>query len=268
MHSEKRYAKIYLVWPKWRFAMKLGAQFYSIRDNTQTPEELYHAFKRIKELGYEVVQMSAICEIAPELLKFYSEEFALPITCTHSPFDRIINDTDRLIEEHKIYGCPTIGLGYMPNEYHGNGIHSFIEAIKEPLRKIKAAGLNFAYHNHAFEFEKADGRIIYDILIEELPELDFIIDTYWVKYAGYDVIEYIKRIGAERIKNVHLKDMKSEPQGDICPCGEGVTDFAPIVKLCDEMGIENALVEQDNAPDAGDSIAQMKISYDNLKHLF
>lgn len=248
--------------------MKLGAQFYSIRDNTQTPEELYSAFRHIKQIGYEIVQMSAICEIPPELLRSYSEELSLPITCTHSPFDRIINDTDRLIEEHKIYGCPTIGLGYMPPEYHGDGIYGFIEAIKEPLKKIKAAGLNFAYHNHAFEFEKVNGKTLYDILIDEVPDLDFIIDTYWVKYAGYDVIDYIKKIGPNRIKNVHLKDMISEPQGDICPCGAGVIDFESIVKLCDEMGIVNALVEQDNAPDTGDSIAQMKISYDNLKHLF
>ena len=248
--------------------MKLGAQFYSIRDNTQTAEELYRTFKRIKEIGYEVAQMSAICEIDAELLKSYSEEFALPITCTHSAYDRIINDTEKLIEEHKTYGCPTIGLGYMPNEYHGEGIYEFIKAIKEPLEKIKAAGLNFAYHNHAFEFEKVDGKIIYDILIDELPELDFIIDTYWVKYAGYDVMEYIKKIGAHRIKNVHLKDMKTEPQGDICPCGDGIIDFEPIIRMCNEMGIVNALVEQDNAPDSGDSIAQMKLSYENLKHMF
>ena len=248
--------------------MKLGAQFYSIRDNTQTPEDLLRTFKSIKEIGYEIAQMSAICDIDPELLKSYSEEALLPITCTHSPFDRIINDTDALINDHKTYGCPTIGLGYMPNEYHGERIHEFIEAIREPLKKIKAAGLNFAYHNHAFEFEKVDGKIIFDMLIDELPDLDFIIDTYWVKYAGYDVLDYIKRIGAARIKNVHLKDMKTELQGDICPCGEGITDFAPIIRLCDEMGIENALVEQDNAPDSGDSIAEMRKSYDNLKHMF
>ena len=248
--------------------MKLGAQFYSIRDNTQTPEDLYRAFKEIKNIGYEIVQMSAICDIDPTLLKSYSDEFALPITCTHSPYDRIINDTDALINEHKTYGCPTIGLGYMPNEYHGDGIYKFIDALREPLRKIKAAGLDFAYHNHAFEFESVDGKLIYDILIDELPDLNFIIDTYWVKYAGYDFIEYIKKIGANRIKNVHLKDMKTEPKGDICPCGEGVIDFAPLIKLCDEMGIENALIEQDNAPDSGNSIGEMKKSYENLKSLF
>ena len=248
--------------------MKLGAQFYSIRDNTTTPDDLYKTFKAIKEIGYEIAQMSAICEIDPELLRSYSEELDLPITCTHSPFDRIVNDTDKLIEEHKIYGCPTIGLGSMPNEYRDGGVYDFIEIIREPLRKIKAAGLNFAYHNHAFEFEKVDGKLVYDILIDELPDLSFIVDTYWVKYAGYDYLEYIKRIGPSRIKNVHFKDMKTEPSGDICPCGEGVIDFKPVIELCDELGIVNALVEQDNAPDSGDSIGQMAISYNNIKNLF
>lgn len=248
--------------------MKLGAQFYTIRDNTTTPEDLFESFKAIKEIGYEVVQMSAICEIDAALLRSYSEQFSLPITCTHSPIDRIINDTDNLIKEHKIYGCPTIGIGYMPNEYHGDKVYGFIEAIKEPLKKITEAGLNLAYHNHAFEFETVNGKTLYDILIDELPDLNFILDTYWVKYAGYDYIDYIKKIGAKRLKNIHFKDMRTEPQGEICPCGEGVIDFAPIVKLCDELGIEYALVEQDNAPDSGDSIGQMNISYNNLKKLF
>ena len=248
--------------------MKLGAQFYSIRDNTTNPDDLKKAFSAIKEIGYENAQMSAICKIDASLLKSYSEEYHLPITCTHSPFDRIVNDTEALIEEHKIYGCPTIGLGSMPNEYRDGGVYEFIEIIKEPLRKIKASGLNLAYHNHAFEFEKIDGKLIYDVLIEELPDLDFIIDTYWVKYAGYDYLEYIKRLGKERVKNVHFKDMATEPKGDICPCGNGIIDFKPVIELCDGLGIENALVEQDNAPDSGNSIAEMKTSYENLQSLF
>ena len=248
--------------------MKLGAQFYSIRDNTTTPEDLYKTFKAIKEIGYEIAQMSAICDIDPELLRSYSEELDLPITCTHSPFERIVNDTNKLIEEHKIYGCPTIGLGSMPNEYRDGGVYDFIDIIREPLRKIKAAGLDFAYHNHAFEFEKVDGKLVYDILIDELPDLSFIVDTYWVKYAGYDYLEYIKRLGPSRIKNVHFKDMKTEPSGDICPGGEGVIDFKQVIELCDKLGIVNALVEQDNAPDSGDSIGQMAISYNNIKNLF
>ena len=51
-------------------------------------------------------------------------------------------------------------------------------------------------------------------------------------------------------------------------CGQGVIDMKPIYEACVETGIANVFVEQDNAPDSGDSLGQMKISYENLKSLF
>ena len=250
--------------------MKLGAQFYTLREKNKTPEGLYNSFKTVKEIGYQVVQMSAICKIEPERLKSFSDEFELPITVTHSAFDRIIGDTDALIKEHIIYGCPVIGLGSMPNEYRTSieGARKFMEIIKEPMAKIEDAGLKFAYHNHAFEFDDLGGVCSYDLLMEELPSLNFILDTYWFKYAGKSYLDYIKLMGNERLTNVHFKDMKEEPQGAICPCGEGTIDFAPVVKLCDELKIPYALVEQDNAPALGDEYEQMATSFNNLKHLF
>ncbi len=250
--------------------MKLGAQFYSINDKTKNPEGLYESFCEMKKIGYSVVQMSAICDIEPERLRDFSLEFSLPITCTHTKPDLILNETDRIIKEHKIYGCPVVGVGSMPEKYRGSleGFRSFIKDFSTPAKKIREAGLRFAYHNHAFEFEDLGGVIGYDVLIEEFGELDFILDTYWVKYSGFDYLSYIKRIGSERMQNVHFKDMKEEPKGDICPCGEGIIDFKPVIELCDKMGIPNALVEQDNAAESGDSYGQMKISYKNIKELF
>ncbi len=250
--------------------MKLGAQFYSIRDNTKTPEGIKRSFEAMKNVGYEIAQMSAIGPIAPELLRDYSVEYSLPITCTHMNPEDIINDTERLIKEHKIYGCPTIGLGSMPKEYQSSveSVRAFIKDFKEAAKRINDAGLRFAYHNHAFEFNDLGGTNGMTLLIEEFPECDFILDTYWVKYGGHDYLKMIRDLGPARIKNVHFKDMKTEPQGEICPCGVGTIDFAPVVKLCDQLGIINALVEQDNAPATGDSYGQLAISYNNLKELF
>ena len=76
--------------------MKLGAQFYTIRDKAKTPEGIRESMLKMKEIGYTVAQMSGIGPIAAELLRDYSEEAGLPITCTHSSFDRIVNDTDPL----------------------------------------------------------------------------------------------------------------------------------------------------------------------------
>ena len=250
--------------------MKLGAQFYTLRERNKTPEGLYNSFKRVKEIGYQVVQMSAICQIEAERLKSFSDEFELPITCTHSAFDRIINDTDALIKEHITYGCPVIGIGSMPNEYRGSieGARAFMDKIREPMNKMEAAGLRFAYHNHEFEFVDLGGVCSYDLLMEELPTLNFILDTYWFKYSERSYLDYIKLMGNERLTNVHFKDMKTEPKGEICPCGVGTIDFAPVVKLCDDLKIPYALVEQDNAPKLGDEFEQLTTSYNNLKDLF
>lgn len=250
--------------------MKLGAQFFTLREKNKTPEGLYNSFKKVKEIGYQVVQMSAICQIEAERLRSFSDEFELPITVTHSPLDRILNDTDALINEHKIYGCPVIGLGMMPKEYHGTleGARAFIDLIREPIKRIEDAGLKFAYHNHDFEFVDLGGVCSYDLLMEELPTMNFILDTYWFKYSNRSYLDYIKLMGNERLTNVHFKDMKTEPKGPICPCGEGTIDFAPVVKLCDDLKIPYALVEQDNAPDLGDEFEQLTTSYNNLKHLF
>ena len=227
--------------------MKLGAQFYSIRNHTQTPEELYESFKAMKSYGYSIAQMSGICQMDPYVLKSYIEEFDLPVTCTHSRFDRITDDTDALIKEHKIYGCDTIGLGMMPGKYleSAEGVRAFIKDMAEPIRRMKAEGITFAYHNHAKEFEDLGGINAMDILLEESEDINFILDTYWVRRGGADNLDMIKRIGAGRMKNLHLKDLSVEPDGPECPIGLGVIDFKPIVALCDELGIPNALIEQE-----------------------
>ena len=247
--------------------MKLGAQFYSLRTECTTHEGLYNSFRKVKEIGYEIVQISGVCDIEAEKLKSYSEEFALPITCTHKPYDSIVNDTENLIKYHKIIGCPVIGLGSMPGDMRKSleGVRAFVSSMHDPIKKIKDAGLTFAYHNHAFEFEALEGTNIFEILFEELPEAHFIQDVYWTKFAGADTLAVLERIAsANRMTNIHFKDMKTEPAGPICPCGEGVTDFLPIAKTCKKYGIENVLVEQDNAPDLGDVFAQMKSSFDHL----
>jgi len=249
--------------------MKLGAQFYTLRERATTPEGIENCFRAMHEIGYEVAQMSAIGPIAPERLREFSAQYSLPITCTHSPFDRIVNDTDALIREHKIYGCPVIGLGGMPAEYKKSieSARAFLACIREPMKKIADAGMRFAYHNHAFEFCAEDGSDIFEILLEEAPELNFILDVYWVAYAGHDPLAYVRRIGRERMTNIHFKDMLTAPRGPICPCGAGVIDFASLAKLCEQVGIENALVEQDNAPNLGDEFEQMAESYRHLRPL-
>ena len=253
--------------------MKLGAQLYSVRNTTQTPEEYYQTMKRIKEIGYENVQLSGAAPMDAAYLAQVSRELDLPIVCTHVPFERIVGDTDALIAEHKTFGSPVIGIGSMPKQFRKvkGGLDAFLAELAEPVKKIQDAGLNFSYHNHHFEFVKedeSDEQIVYDRFLERCPTWHFILDTYWVEYAGYSALEYIKKVGGKRLYNVHFKDMANDEKRSICACGRGVLDFAAITALCKKEGVVNALVEQDNAPDAPDAIEEMRTSYRHLRPIF
>ncbi len=248
--------------------MKLGAQLYSVRKYTQNEEDYEFTFKTIKEMGYENVQVSGGFAIDPYKLRDLSLKYDLPIVCTHCSFDRIVNDTEALIEEHKIYGCPVIGIGSMPKEYRGSaeGLENFFKIMEEPVKKIVDAGLGFSYHNHDFEFKPLEnGRLPFDIMLERCPDWKFLIDTYWVEFAGYSAIDYIAKIGTKRLTNVHFKDKADNEKRSICACGQGTLDFKAIFDQCEKLGVVNVLVEQDNAADLGDPMDQMKLSFDHLR---
>ena len=248
--------------------MKLGAQLYSLRTFTQNPDDLRQTILKCKAMGYQNVQFSGVAAMTPEVWAEISRETGMEIVCTHTAFDRIVNDTDRLIEEHKIFGCSVIGLGGMPGEYRGSlaALENFFAVMEEPVKKIEAAGMHFAYHNHAFEFEPfsdAEG-CIYDTMIERCPTWHLILDTGWIQYAGRSAVEYIERIGGERLQNIHFKEFKCADTGTICPCGEGFSDFAAIIAACEKVGVTHALVEQDNAVSKDDPFGEMERSANYL----
>ena len=249
--------------------MKLGAQFYSIRDVCKTPEELRQSFRRIKEIGYDSVQISGVGEsVTAKDIAACVAEFDLPAASTHSPFERIVHDTDALIAEHKLFGASEIGIGGLGRPKDLETARAQLTELRFAAQKIRAAGLTFAFHNHSYEFADLGGGVsMFTIMAEECPEINFIFDVYWAVYAGQDPVAFIRRFG-NRMTNIHFKDMKTAPQGPICPCGEGIIDFVPIYDACREVGIQNVFVEQDNAPDFGDSIGQMAVSYKNLAPLF
>ncbi len=248
--------------------MKLGAQLFSLRTHIQTPEDIRTTFQRLRDIGYETVQFSGASTHNAAYLREVSQEMGLPIVCTHVSMERLTEETDAVIREHLTMGCPTVGLGAMPNPYRGSaeGLQRFLKDVEGPVARIMDAGLHFAYHNHDFEFEKlAPDQNYFDYFIENCPDWQLILDTYWVTFAGHSAVDYLKRISPERLVNVHFKDMARDEKRSICACGEGQMNFAELAKVCREIGVVNILAEQDNAVEFPDAFEQMAISYRSLR---
>ena len=241
-----------------------GLQLYTIRGEL-SGDEAARAMKRVKELGYSYVQVAGSLA-AIERTGLMAREIGLEVIGSVGFIEYILADFDEAVRVHKAIGARDVGVS--ADFRSASEVREYILKANALADRLGEVGLSLSYHNHAKEFEDLGGINAMDILLEESEDINFILDTYWVRRGGADTLDMIKRIGAGRMKNLHLKDLSVEPDGPECPIGLGVIDFKPIVALRDELGIPNALVEQDNAALSEDSYGQMKISYDNIHHLF
>ena len=230
--------------------MKIAAQLYNTRDYCKTPSDIEATFRRVKAIGFDVIQISGFGPCDPDLLASWVKEIGLEVCLTHTPWPRLADSGElkKVIAEHKALGCPLIGLGARPGDTYPNsyeGWTRFIKKAREITAQIKAEGLNFSYHNHDFEFEKWKGVTAMDRLIEEAPELCFTLDTFWVQAGGANPSKYIKKLEG-RIKVVHFKDFRiANRTRQFAEIGLGNLDWDEIIPLCKSTGIPCAAIEQD-----------------------
>ena len=59
--------------------MKIGAQLYTVREFTQNEQDVKETLKKVAQIGYTTVQVSAVADMDPQLLYEMAEENGLEI---------------------------------------------------------------------------------------------------------------------------------------------------------------------------------------------
>lgn len=250
----------------------LGIQLYTLRDFCQTADDFDEILKYLSSLGVTDVQISAIGPIEAQVQKDILDKHNMSVCVTHKPFDRFINDTDALINEHKIIDCYALGLGAASDEYRytKKAVDTFIEKVNSFASKLKENGMTFNYHNHDFEFKTLDnGETMIDYLIENTdPEVfHFIPDVAWIHFAGADPVEYLKKMKG-RVKVCHFKDYNIvDGERKFCTLGEGKVDLKACYEACKELGIPYIMYEQDIDWVDGDAKKATKLSWEYMNKI-
>lgn len=250
---------------------RIAAQLYTVRDFMQTAEDLDKTAGKIKAIGYNAVQVSGIGPMEHDVVKDIMDKHDLYICATHIGFDRMRDELDDVIYQHKLWDCKYVGIGGMPEEYSKRGLEGYKAFAKdgsEIAGLLKKEGLQFIYHNHAFEFVKFDGVLGMEVLLNESDpdSFGFEIDTYWVQAGGCDPVDWIERVKG-RMQVVHFKDMAvgEGNQAIMAEVGEGNLNWPKIIKACKDTGVEWAAVEQDICQ--RDPFESLEISINNLKDM-
>ena len=265
--------------------LKIGLQLYSVRDDME--KDMYGTLKQVKEMGYDYVEFAGYFGKSAEEVKAMLDEIGLTAISVHQVHSLFLEEGQPAVDYLKTIGAKYAGIPWMAVEDHKGAAHydEVIEGIKKAAQLLKDNGIQMLYHNHDFEFKTFEDKFLLDWLYETIPAdlLQTEIDTCWVKYAGYDPCEYIKKY-AGRSPVVHLKDFTCKRFGGgpayalidengneiettkedngfmFKPVGDGLQDFPAILKAAEEAGAIYAIVEQDQSPEcpALESVAKSR----------
>ena len=274
---------------------KVALQLYSIREDME--KDMDAALKQVKEMGYDYVEFAGYFGKTAEEVKALLDKYGLECISVHQSYDVFLEDAKANTDYLKTIGAKFCAVPWMGVEKHA-GSENWEQTVKDfnKVGKIlKDAGIQLLYHNHDFEFNKFENKFLLDWLYETIDEdiLKTEIDCCWVRYAGYDPAEYVKKY-TNRSPVVHLKDFecknfdmgavyalidsdgndggtdKPESREDagfmFKPVGYGIQDIPAILKAAEEAGAEYVVVEQDQSPERP-AMESAKMSREYLKSL-
>ena len=268
-----------------------GIQLYSVRD--YMTKDVPGTLKQLREIGFVEVETAGFGTYSARQFRQYLDDAGLKAPSAHLQFTPIkfapaFEDANTLGARFAVSSSlatainPPSTAGLAPGQRPKmaplglEGFERLATAMNDLGRKAKAAGLQYAYHNHNYEFERLpDGRFGYDVLVNNTDHnlVKFEVDCGWMCAAGADPIAYMTKYPG-RIKMLHVKEFKAmnapstslsgptRPQGT--DLGQGFIDYKPIFAEGRKAGIEHAFSEQE-APFPVSQMESAKAAYAFLR---
>jgi sugar phosphate isomerase/epimerase len=231
-----------------RMLDRIGYQLYTARDLMAADSG--KVLNALAEIGYDEVEFAGYHDHAPAAVRSLLDKAGLDAPSAHVPLDMIRTAPDALIDAATVVGHDYLVLAWLPpNERESlDQYRAHAELCNRFGEQCQEAGIQFAYHNHDFEFEPLEGRLPMELLMAEVePALMRVeLDLYWTVVAGQDPLNFF-RANAGRVALCHVKDMQAG--GSMADPGSGAIDFAAIFAESELAGLRHYFVERDDAPD-------------------
>lgn len=233
----------------------LGFQVWTIKD--QLIKDFAGTLKMMAGLGYESVEMCSppgyvssgfgpLLSMKASEMKKIVEDAGLKLESTHYGMgelrDNLSERIDFALESgQKQMICSSF---WLPKEATLSDWKKAVDELNEIGAKTKKAGIQTGFHNHHMEFEKLDGKLIYDVLMDEFdPDLVKMQFQVAVISIGYKAATYFNKYPG-RFISAHLADWSKATEKQV-PLGQGEVDWKELLAAADKCGVKNYFVEMD-----------------------
>ncbi|TYP76585.1 sugar phosphate isomerase/epimerase family protein [Paenibacillus methanolicus] len=232
-------------------APRIGLQLYTLRD--ECAADLLGTLRRVAELGYEGVEFAGYFGVPADELHGVMEELGLTAIASHIGLPALRERLSQEIRYLLDISCSYLVCPGVPGDEHdAESWRRNIPLLRQAADQAAQAGLQFAYHNHAYEFQlELDGMPVFDRLFPYDavdPAFRSELDTCWAAHAGRDPLAMIRRLSGH-VPLLHLKDYRITEGNelDTLPLGEGEAPLDAIIETASDAGVRWLIVEQDDA---------------------
>lgn len=237
------------------FDKPLGFQVWTVKD--QLIKDFPGTLKMMADMGYKSVEMCSppgyessgfgpLMKYSGSEMKSIVEDAGLILESTHYGMGELRDSLDQRIEWAAESGqkqmiCSSF---WLPKDAKMGDWHKAVDELNEIGAKTKKAGLQMGFHNHHMEFEKLDGVLIYDELMDRFdPELVKMQFQVAVISIGYKAAYYFNKFPG-RFISAHLADWSSATEKQV-PVGKGIVDWKELFEAGEKCGVKNYFVEMD-----------------------
>lgn len=226
----------------------IGLQLYSVRDAMRN--DAMATLKEVAKIGYKTLETANYADgkiygMAPAEFKKVVKGLGMKVTGAHLGGPQYSRDKHaeamdwwkKAIVDHKAAGMTWMIKPSMPIPTSLSDLKMWCDYYNAVGAEVSKAGMRFGFHNHAREFEKIEGEIMYDYMLKNTdPKLVvFEMDVYWVMKGGYNAVDYMKKY-PNRFPVLHIKDEKEIGES-------GTIDFKPIFDTAYANKVKEMYVE-------------------------
>jgi len=243
-----------------RIALKLRTS------SLQAPAEIARCFARVRELGFEQLELGGLPALEPAELRQLANDAGLKILAVHQDPAELVEQPGQVADRLAALGCrlavysrPHFPLATLDE------VLELADALSRAGETLRSRGRLLTYHNHALEFRKLGGKAILDWLYERADPfmVHAELDTYFVQLGGGDPAAYCARLSG-RLPLLRVKDYAVDSQSvpKPAPLGDGNLNFPVILREAEAAACEHYVIEHDSTADDDDFAAAAKsLSY-------
>ena len=244
----------------------IALQLYSVRDAGDFPARLALA----QACGYRYVETEVTYGLDAEAFSIQLQEHGIKLASMHVEMQDLRLRMPLLLDALKRCGCTNLVMPWLEEDERPQDLAGWLALSRELnqfAQSLAQQGVQLAYHNHAFEFERLNnGQTILGFIFEHAPQLKWQADVAWIYRAGEDGQTWLDHY-RERLCSVHVKDLAvtgtNPTENDWANLGEGRIAWPEILRSL-QNNLQNKvhcyIVEHDQ-PSNPKNMAQVGYAY-------